>query len=157
PNRIEGSKSTSPMRAPDFSGVTRDFTPEQVKNRSKTVRRGPAKPGIGLAQWTTPRRRNGLFAHAYQGPVLDLAILDHMDAQIDYLVSELKSGYARVDRVVRDPQVSVDAASDEVVYSFEVPGAILTRQPPIRRLPRDHVAVQEVFRERRKHSHAALR
>jgi Uncharacterized protein conserved in bacteria (DUF2272) len=34
PNRIEGSHSATPMRAPDFTGRLRDFTADQVRDRS---------------------------------------------------------------------------------------------------------------------------
>lgn len=158
PNRIEGSSAETPMRARNFANVVTDFTAEQVMNRNAAARRGPRLPGIGIAQWTFPPRRLGLFRHSFKGRVLGPAILDNLDAQVDYLVSELSSIFGNVDRFLRNPGVSLEAASDEVVYSFEVPGTILTPagEGPRRRLPRDHPSVQAVFQQRRGASRRAL-
>jgi hypothetical protein len=159
PNRLEGSGEATPLRARDFAGVMRDFTPEEVMNRNLNARIGPRLPGIGLAQWTDPRRRSGLFRHPYDGRSLGAAILDHMAAQVDYLVTELRNGYRGLDRILRDPAVSIEAASDEFVYSFEIPGAILTPRVPGRsrqRRQRGDTAVQEVFSVRRRASARAL-
>jgi hypothetical protein len=159
PNRLEGSRETTPLRARDFAGVMRDFTPEEVRNRNFDARIGPRLPGIGLAQWTTRARRAGLFRHPYEGRSLGTAILDHMAAQVDYLVTELRTGYRHLDRILRDPAVSMDAASDEFVYSFEIPGVILTPQVPgqsRKRRPRGDQAVLDVFKARRRASARAL-
>ncbi len=158
PNRIEGSAATSPMRAPNLSGVITDFTAEQVMNRNVAAHLGPKRPGIGLAQWTSASRRAGLFAHSFQGRVLAADILGNMDAQVDYLVTELQAKYGRVDSLLRNLGTSLESASDEVVYSFEIPGSILTPgdQRPRHRLPRDHSAVQNVFARRRGYSRNAL-
>jgi hypothetical protein len=48
--------------------------------------------------------------------------------------------------VLTDLAVTVDRASDEVVYSFEVPGALLSDR---RRLPRTDPRVIAVFERRR--------
>lgn len=93
PNRIEGSKEATPMKAKDAHNKLTDFTPEEVMNRKYKVQ-GPKKPGIGLAQWTTAGRRKGLFEHEYEGKKLGVAILNHLDAQVDYLVKELESNYS---------------------------------------------------------------
>lgn len=154
PNRIEGSSSASPMRARDFSGTTVDFTPGEIRDRDRSTQLGPALPGVGLAQWTSPHRRSGLFQHSYQGRVLGDEILFDMDAQVDYLVAEMRSGYLGVHGVVTDPDVSVDDASDEVVYNFEVPGSVLEGGT---KLPRTDPRVQGTFQARRAHSHRALR
>jgi hypothetical protein len=155
PNRVEGSRPQTPMRARDFGNQMVDFTPDEIMNRDARSRRGPRLPGIGLAQWTSSGRRAGLFQHTYAGRQAGPDILSDLDAQIDYLVTELGRSYRRVDAVVRDPQVSVDRASDEVVYSFEVPGRVIG--PDRRRLPRTHPQVQDVFRDRRIQSHRAHR
>lgn len=152
PSRIEGSTAAAPLRARDFGGATRDFTPEEVMNRDRTAQRGPRLPGVGLAQWTSPGRRAGLFAHSFGG-VTGSAILADMDAQLDYLVQELRSSYRRVESVLADRGVSVNDAADEVVYNFEVPGAILDGSA---KRPRSDPAVQEVFAARRRRASAAL-
>ena len=153
PNRLERSSSTTPMRAPDFAGVKRDFAPEEVMNRDEQTRRGPRYKGVGLAQWTYGPRRAGLFAHEYQGEVLGAEILFDMDAQIDYLITEL--GRSRgIQRKVADPDVTVEDAADEILYEFERPGSIIAGG---KRLPRSHDAVQKVFAERREPAYRALR
>jgi hypothetical protein len=160
PSRIEGSKAETPMTAPDFNNVLRTFTAEEVMNRDRGKKMGPKLPGVGLAQWTSPSRREGLFRHTFRGGRLGAAILHDLDAQVDYLVSELSSAYKNVDRVLRKSGIRLEGASDEVVYNFEVPGSILSqpgrdgRRP---KLPRSDPAVVAVFARRRKYSQNALR
>jgi uncharacterized protein DUF2272/tail lysozyme len=145
PNRIEGSHTATPMRAPDFAGRIRDWTPDQVRDRSYSRRTGPRHPGIGLAQWTSPDRRRGLFSHRGLGS----AILSDLDAQVDYLVTELRGPYRQVDAVLRSPGVTLEQASDEVLLRFERPAAVLNR-------PRTDPGVQSVLRRRRAHGARAL-
>jgi hypothetical protein len=152
PPRIEGSSSVTPMRARDFAGRIADFSAEQIMNRDRSARIGPARPGVGLAQWTSTGRRSGLFRHAYRGNVLGAEILFSMQAQVGYLVHEMHTGFARVNGVVSDAHVGVDDASDEVVYNFEVPGSILAGGA---KLPRTDSRVQATFQLRRRHSQRA--
>jgi hypothetical protein len=142
PNRIEGSQPATPMRAPDFSGRPRDFTPDQVRERSVSRRTGPQHPGVGIAQWTSPDRRVGLFRHAFRGRQLGSAILFDLDAQVDYLVAELRRNYHRVDATLRSPDVTVEQASDAVLLLFERPASVVGR-------PRTDPAVQRVAGRRR--------
>lgn len=109
--------------------------------------------GVGLAQWTSANRRLGLFAHVHQGRRLGANILFDMDAQVDYLVTELRTSYQGVNRVLTNPAVTLEAASDEVVYNFERPGSVLDNG---RSRPRSDPQVQEVFRVRRASSRRAL-
>jgi peptidoglycan hydrolase-like protein with peptidoglycan-binding domain len=153
PQRLEGSRPETPLRAADFTGRVRDFTPEDVWHRDRNARRGPRLPGVGLAQWTSPNRRDGLFRHVFRGKQLGPQVLFDLDAQVDYLVTELRRSYAGVDAVLRSPGVTVDDASDEVVYRFEVPGAVLEGG---RKLPRRDPRVQAVFTRRRALAHRAL-
>lgn len=155
PSRVEGSRPQSPMRARSLAGGTEDFTAEEVMNRDRAAGTGPARPGVGLAQWTSPNRREGLFEHEFQGQQLGAAILFNMDAQVDYLVSELQSTYRGVYRTLTRQGVSVNDASDVVLSRFEVPGAILdaSRRP----LPPTNPAVRHVFEQRRRNSRRALR
>ncbi|MCL3862345.1 phage tail tip lysozyme [Actinotalea sp. K2] len=152
PSRVEGSRPATPLRARGFDGVERTFTAHDVIHRDRDAGRGPEKPGVGLAQWTSPSRRRGLFAHSHGG-VTGEAILFDMDAQLDYLVTELRASYAAVNRVISDPSVSADQAADEVVYRFEVPGAVLDAG---RLRPREDPAVQRVFANRRERAARAL-
>jgi len=125
-------------------------------NRKKG-KRGPKKPGIGLAQWTTAARRKGLFEHRYRGAKLGAAILNNLDAQVDYLVAELSSKYKRVNTKLKSAN-SVEDASDEVVFNFERPASVLMDKTDKegKRMPgkilrnRDDSAVQGVLNERRR-------
>lgn len=149
PNRIEGSSQATPMRAPDFAGRLRDWTPDQVRDRSFSRRTGPRLPGVGIAQWTSPDRRAGLFRHAFRGRQLGSAILSDLEAQVDYLVTELGRSYRQVDATLRSPGVTLEQASDAVLLHFERPGAVIGR-------PLTDPAVQQVIGRRRAHGARAL-
>jgi hypothetical protein len=149
-DRIEGSKSETPLRAPDFSGQVRDFTPDQVRDRSFSRKIGPRLPGVGLAQWTSPERRIGLFKHTFNGQQLGSAIMHNLDAQVDYLVAELRGTYRTVDAVLRSPGVTLDQASDVVVLKFERPAAVNDK-------PTSDPGVQAVLTKRRSAGAQALR
>jgi peptidoglycan hydrolase-like protein with peptidoglycan-binding domain len=154
PNRVEGSRVETPMRAPDLTRQVRDFTPVEVRDRNIAPQRSPLLAGIGLAQWTTPSRRDGLFRHTFRGQQLGAAILSDLDAQVDYLVTELgQRYYAPVYTSLRAPGVTVDDAADDFVYGYERPGSI---QQNRQRLPRTDPRVLKVFRERRAQARRAL-
>jgi hypothetical protein len=154
PNRIEGSNIATPMRARSAGGGrTRDFTPAEIMNR-RPGRTGPDKPGIGLAQWTSANRREGLFEHSFRGRQDGENIIFNMEAQVDYLVTELQGSYNGVYNVITANDVSVHDASDEVIYNFEIPGSILSGGS---KLPRSNAQVQTSFRHRRSNGDRALR
>ena len=123
PTRVEGAgDERAPMRAPNFHNQLTNFTAEQIKNRNSGTQVGPKFPGVGLAQWTTASRRAGLFTHPFGGSGLGFRILFNLDAQIDYLVHELRSpGFAQVQTVLTNPAVTANAASDAVLLHFENP------------------------------------
>ena len=154
PSRIEGSQPDTPLRSQNFQRQWIEFTAEQVMNRHRKARQGPRYPGIGIAQWTSAKRRQGLFEHSFQGQQLGAAILFNLEAQVDYLFTELQTAYTEVNAILITPEVTVDTASDEVVYSFEIPGAVLSKFG--QRLSRDHPRVQAVFTQRRVHAQRAL-
>ncbi|GIE99852.1 phage tail tip lysozyme [Paractinoplanes rishiriensis] len=129
PERIEGSAENTPMRAEGFDGRVRTFTPVEIRDRDRAGGRGPRLPGVGLAQWTSPRRRAGLFTHVVNGRRLGPAILSDLAAQVDYLVTELGRDYRAVDAVLRTPAVTVDRASDIVLLRFEVPAVVVHGRP----------------------------
>jgi hypothetical protein len=149
PNLIEGSNAATPMRGRDFANRLQDFTPDQVRDRNYGRRTGPRHPGIGIAQWTSPHRRAGLFQHTFQGRRLGSAILSDLDAQVDYLVAELLRDYRQVNATLRAPGVTVAQASDAVLLRFERPASVLNR-------PRTDPAVQAVINRRRAHAVRAL-
>jgi hypothetical protein len=90
-----------------------------------------------------------LFQHRFRNVALGERVLFDIEAQVDYLVTELRNSFTGVNRVLTNSTVTVDQASDEVVYNFEVPGAILSDGS---KLPRTDPRVQEVFRGRRARS-----
>ena len=119
------------MRAPDFAGRVRDFTPDQVRDRSFSRRTGPRLPGVGhravdLAR-TAGRDCSGTPS---AGGQLGSAILSDLDAQVDYLVTELRGAYRQVDATLRSPGVTVEQASDAVLLRFERPGRRCSTDPP---------------------------
>jgi hypothetical protein len=154
PQRLEGSKASTPMKTSSFQGQSREFTPQEVMNRSSQKQRGPRLPGVGLAQWTTGSRRSGLFQHQYGGRQMGTDILFNMDAQVDYLVKELQSKYPGVNQAVTNSGISVNDACDEVVYNFEVPGSLLDANKHKR--PRNDPQVVQVFNQRRPSAQRAL-
>jgi len=111
PSRVEGSAEWSPTR----TGGT-DWTDEQIRDRDKKAKKGPKLPGVGLAQWTTKERREGLFARP-EGT----ALLYDMDGQVNYLVDELGSKFAKLNKKLLDPKVTVQNAADLVLEKFEAP------------------------------------
>lgn len=106
PNIIEGGTENNPMLG---------LTAEQAMSR---------KDGIGLAQWTWAPRRNGLFEYKFNGEQLGANILFNMDAQVDYLVYELKNSYPGVNQILMNPGVKLNEASDKVLIDFENPAEI---------------------------------
>lgn len=152
PSRIEGSAEATPMRAANFSGIVTDFTADQIMTQQSPG--GPFKPGVGLAQWTDPARRNGMFSHFYFARFFGSDTLFSMDIQLDYLVRELRTSFSGVYATLTKTSVSVDDASDDVVYRFEIPKDILLS--PTQKRPRADPAVQAVFGVRRTASHQAL-
>lgn len=72
--------------------------------------------GFGLAQWTSPGRKAGLWALAKQKEV---SIADE-DMQIEYLLKELSGFYPGVLEVLKTA-TSIRAASDVVLKKFEIP------------------------------------
>jgi hypothetical protein len=153
PSRIEGGSPVTPMRAANQAGSATDFTPEEVMNRDIQAGVGPQRPGIGLAQWTHPSRRAGLFQRNVGGRQLGSSILFDMDAQVEYLVSELQAR-AGLNARLTAPGVSLNDASDDILYLFEIPRSILDAVG--NKLPRNDPAVQAVFARRRANGQSAL-
>lgn len=72
--------------------------------------------GYGLAQWTTPARKSGLYNLARHRAV---SIAD-LDMQLDYLLSELEEKFPSVLKVLKSTN-SIQEASDIVLVKFESP------------------------------------
>lgn len=160
PNRVEGSSSTDPMYATGFDGKKHRFSVDEIVNRSRNPSYGPLKPGIGLAQWTYAPRRKGLFLHVYEGKQGG-GILFDMNAQIDYLVKELKSDFKRLDKILLTPSISITQASDAFLSIFERPGAIIYNKKIIGRsssgVPdQNKIKAVDIYGKRARQSQAAL-
>lgn len=72
--------------------------------------------GYGLAQWTTPARKSGLYNLARHRAV---SIAD-LDMQLDYLLTELEEKFPSVLKVLKAAE-SIQEASDIVLVKFESP------------------------------------
>lgn len=154
PSRIEGSKEATPMTAKDFAGAKQTFTPQQIMDRNYAKKTGPRLPGAGLAQWTAGARRKGLFTHTFGKHTGGAEVLYDMDTQLDYLVTELKSKYPGVNKTLTNSAVTLEDASDDVVYRFEVPGSVIGSDG--KKLPRTDENVQKEFKKRRTYGRRVL-
>lgn len=72
--------------------------------------------GYGLAQWTSPNRKAGLYDLARSKGVS----IGNLNVQLEYLVAELRTSYNTVYTVLTSTR-SVQAASDAVLLHFEQP------------------------------------
>lgn len=72
--------------------------------------------GYGLAQWTSPGRKAGLWNLAKQKGVS----IANEDMQIEYLLKELQESYGSVLKVLKTA-TSIREASDIVLKKFEIP------------------------------------
>lgn len=72
--------------------------------------------GYGLAQWTTPSRKEGLYNHCKSNGVS----IGDVTAQLYYLIAELKLAYTSVWKVLTTT-ASIRQASDMVLTKFEMP------------------------------------
>ncbi|MEA2144458.1 MAG: hypothetical protein QOG59_45, partial [Solirubrobacteraceae bacterium] len=124
----------TPLRAADFDGHVRDFTPYEVQYRSKSEKLGPNLPGAGLAQWTSKSRRDAFFAQGRD-------ILFDLDGQVSFLVQELRSNFAGVSATVTAPNVTVQHAADVVLERFEAPADPEASRPARRRTASQAAAV----------------
>ncbi len=79
----------------------------------------------------------------------------NMDAQLDYLIYELKNSYRTVLSVISNAGVSLNNAADEVLYNFEIPGSMFDPDSKAK-LPRSDSRVQAVLIQRRKYAQLAL-
>ena len=114
PNRVEGNRNiNSPMEAKDFSGKLKTFTAEEIQDR-KYKKSGPKLPGIGLAQWTYHTRRAAFFEHEYKGEKMGKDMVFSMDAQIDFLVSEIKRD-SKLLSALKSSSKSLESLSDMVL------------------------------------------
>jgi len=156
PNRVQGSNKTTPMTAKNFHGNVTTFSPKEIMNRSESKGIGPFLGGIGIAQWTKDNRRRGLFRHSFNGRQLGENIIFDMNAQVDYLVHELQTNYRSVYNFLKTPGITVNDASDEIVYKFESPGTVFKSLKPLVFHPRNHPQVQAEFMRRRHKSNQAF-
>lgn len=74
--------------------------------------------GYGIAQWTSPNRKSGLYDLARSKGVS----IGDLNTQLEYLVKELQTSYKPVYSVLTSTK-SVQAASDAVLLHFEQPAS----------------------------------
>ena len=154
PPRVEGSAEGTPLRASGFDGRTADFTADEVMNRSAALRAGPRLGGVGIAQWSADNRRAGLFIHAYRGVRLGPRILFDLEAQVDFLMAEMRASFAGVHKALMEEAVSVETASDEVLLNYEMAGSFFDR---LRRRVRTDPHLAKVKERRRALAREAAR
>lgn len=109
------------------------FVDDGTISREEFLHPLPGKQyGYGLAQWTTPVRKGGLYDLC---KARNVSIAD-LQTQLDYLMMELRTNYQGVYQTLLTTH-SVDTASDTVLKQFEQPA-----------LPQNHIQA------RRNSSHA---
>jgi hypothetical protein len=81
--------------------------------------------GVGLVQWTGPRRT------AFLGTERGTDILFNMDAQIEYMVNELQRSYQGVNNVLNNPE-SLEQATSEVFMNYETPKVVVDWRNAVR-------------------------
>lgn len=145
PNMIEGGSVPAPMSSrPGDGQAPVDYSASEVMHRGEPGVTGPRRPGVGLAQWTYPSLREGLFHHSFRGTELGASILFNMDAQIDYLVQRLAASNRAFPTMA-----TAEAASDYILFNVERPGVVVDN-------PRDSAPVVAVRDRRRGNAAAAL-
>lgn len=137
PPRIESILNDErPLTGRNRAGKTVDFTARDLMENSVPGLKPdpdkvlPEKTGLGLAQWTDPKLRAGMFQHNYQGRQGPIILFD-MDAQIDYLVSLLKTKpFLQLDQALRNPapggskEFNLKRASELFLRVFENPADV---------------------------------
>jgi len=144
PNMIENGTPLAALTAPGMDNKSHTFTFWEVKDRSKI--RGPREPGAGLAQWSWPSRRKGLFEWKdSRGQPYGALILMSTDAQLDYLVNgELRKlpYFERVEKKLMSGRLTAHAASDLVMKWVMSPDSQIDKERNERRANAD-VALKE--------------
>lgn len=112
PDRVQGDIP--------YSSYSSEYT-AQVDNgtvsESDFVNNGPNGGGYGLAQWTSPGRKQALYNLYKSGGYNSIGAID---LALDYLWYELQNSYSGVLSVLTSA-ASVRAASDSVLHDFESP------------------------------------
>lgn len=93
------------------------FVDDGTISKKEFVNPLPGKQyGYGLAQWTTPKRKEGLYDLCRTKSV---SIGDE-ETQVEYLITELKNGYKTVFNALKKAS-DVKSASDTFLKKFEMP------------------------------------
>ena len=112
PNRVQGDVPYSSYSAEYTAKVDNGDISE-----SEFVNNGPNGGGYGLAQWTTPARKQALYSLRMSGGYTSIGAID---LALDYLWYELQNSYSGVLSVLTTA-ASVREASDSVLHDFERP------------------------------------
>lgn len=112
PDRVQGDVPYS-----DFSQTYTAQVDNGTISRNDFVDNGPNGGGYGLAQWTYPPRKAGLYDLWKSG---GYSSIGSVDLAVDYLYYELSTSYTDVLNVLKNA-TSVREASDKVLHDFERP------------------------------------
>ena len=112
PDRVQGDIP--------YSSYSKEYTADVDSgaiSESDFVNNGPGGGGYGLAQWTYPARKQGLYDMYKAGEYSSIGCIE---LALDYLLFELSTEFDNVLTVLENA-TSVRVASDAVLYDFERP------------------------------------
>lgn len=111
PNRVQGDVPFS-----DYSVQYTEQVDSGIISEYEFVNNAPNGGGYGLAQWTSPTRKQALYDMYKTG----YTSIGSIDLALDYLWFELQNDYSNVLYVLQIA-TSVRQASDTVLHNFENP------------------------------------
>jgi hypothetical protein len=131
------------------------FIPNLVETGQKLVQTGGSVPrggGVGLVQWTNSRRTS--FLGTEQGT----DILFNMDAQLEFIIHELRSTHQGVNKVLTNPG-SLEQATSKVFLTYEAPKIVLDWTNAVKENDQQQIQITRgiMDRERRRRIKAAIR
>ena len=130
PNRIEGSHSSTPMRAPDFTGRLAGLhCGPGPRSELRPAHRAASSRHRDRAVDLPEPQGGAVPAQPSADGSSGSAILSDLDAQVDYLVAELHRDYRPVNATLMSPSVTVEQACDAVLLRFERPASVLEPTP----------------------------
>ena len=112
PDRVQGDIP--------YSSYSQEYTAQVDSgaiSMGEFVHNGPGGGGYGLAQWTYPTRKQGLYDMWKSGGYTSVGSLE---LALDYLWHELQNDFPGVVSVLKSAK-SVREASDKVLHDFENP------------------------------------
>lgn len=111
--RVQGDYSTGYSTSKEYTAQV----DSGAISKSEFINNGPGGGGYGLAQWTYPTRKQGLYEMWKEGGYSSIGSLA---LACDYLWKELQESYSGVLSVLKSA-TSIREASDKVLHDFENP------------------------------------